>query len=85
MVMYTCTRKVKLFLNTVVSCSLMDIMFLTPLMNGSRELVTCTFWSVYPSGNSVFIHRVGDFVGLRAKLTTFKYILHVKTACGREV
>jgi len=72
MVMYTCTKKVKLFLNTVVRCSLMDIMFLTAPLDGSRELVTFTFWSVYPSGNSVVIHWVGYFVGLRAKLTTLK-------------
>lgn len=63
----------------------MDIMFLTPPMDGSRELLTFTFWSVYPSGNSVVIHRAGDFVGLRAKLTTLKYILHVKIAYGRGV
>jgi hypothetical protein len=50
----------------------MDIMFLTPPMDGSREFVTFAFWSVYPSGNSVGIHLVGDFVGLRAQLTTLK-------------
>jgi hypothetical protein len=85
MVMYMCTKKVKLLLNTVVTCSLMDIMLLTPPLDGSRELVTFTFWSVYPSGNSVVIDWVGDFVGLRAKLTTLKYILQVKTACGKGV
>jgi hypothetical protein len=85
MVMFTCTKKVKLFLNFVVRYRLMDIMFLTLPLDGGRELVTFTFWSVYPSGNSVFIHWVGDFVGLRAKLTTLKYVLHVKKAYGRGV